>query len=183
MLSVVMCGVVLCSDVPCNVENLSSILPCHVIADMETTVKSTVARTETPHADELASFDKVTLENVLSNGLVEDVKCCRGCPIVDYRELARNACAAAALSVSVAHEGFSFRLVLVDPKHNRVSDQQASGEVLRPCRLPFAGNFFAKVLSALHERVFQRHRWNVNDSGFTVVVLVLAPVSSVVVAG
>ena len=150
---------------------------------METTVESTVARTETPHADELASFYKVTLENVLCDGLVEDVKCCRGCPIVDNWELARNSRAAAALAVSVAHEGFSFRLVLVNSKHHGISDQKPRREVLCPCRLAFAGDFLSKILSALHERVFQRHRWNVNDSGFPVVVLVLAPVSGVVVAG
>lgn len=180
---VVWCGGVTCSEMECCAGNPSSILPCHVIADMETTVKATVARTETPHADELASFHQVSFKNVLGDCLVEDVKCRRCCPIVDNGELARNSRAAAALAVSVAHEGFSFRLILMDPKHNRVSDQQASREMLCPCGLPFAGDFLAKVLCALHQRVFQRHRWNVNDSGFPVVVLVLAPVAGVVVAG
>lgn len=150
---------------------------------METTVKATVARTETPHADELASFHKVTLENVLGDCLVEDVKCRSSCPIVDDGELAGNARPAAAFAVSVAHEGFSFGLVLVNAKHNRVSDKEASREMLGPGCLSLAGDFLAKVLSALHERVFQCHRRNVNDSGFPVVVLVFPPVSSIVVAG
>ena len=148
---------------------------------MEPAIESAVAWPESTNADELPGLDKVSFKDVLGDRLVKDVELGLGFPFVDDRELAWNPSARPALAVRMAGKGFPFGLILFDAKPDRIGDEDPSGEMLGPCRVALAGDFLPQVLSAFHERVFERHGWDEHLARLAVIVLMLAPVAGIVI--
>ena len=145
----------------------------------ETAIESSVARAKPSNTDEFPGLGNVSLENILGNGFIKDQHGCLSFPFVNDRECARNASAACALTVRMAHVCLRFSYVFVDPQHDEVRAKNACRKTLGPCGVAFAWNLFPEILRHFHQAVFECHRRDVKLSCVLFEMLLKPPSSEI----